>query len=238
MPHAHTRPVGVGKVRKKGRDPFECLRIRLLDQLDSLVPFLALSHREIFNVLKMEYAGWYTDDRRSTLPNTLNEYSHQVAHAAFLLGYSYAEAFVTDLICEVYSARRDLLPKEKHLPFGEVLLLTDFEEVVKHMIESMIAGMNSLEAKILHLERSFGWQIPQAAQLRDAHVARNALVHYAGYVNREPPEGSRWHSGDRIELSANDVHEFGIIARAFVRELCEQAKAICGRSKRSTRSST
>ena len=224
--------------RRTAPDPFDRLRTRLVAQLDSLVPFLALSHREVFDVLKRGYAGWYTDDRRSTLPNTFKEYSHQVAHAAFLLGYSYAEAFVTDLICEVYSARRDLLPKEKQLPFGEVLQLSDFEEVVRHMIESTIGDMNSLEAKVVHLENRFGWQIPQAARLQDAHVARNALVHNAGHVNREPPEGSRWRSGDRVRLSASDVHEFGILTRAFVREVCERATAMCSRANRRTRRST
>ena len=225
-------------VRKTAPDAFDRLRTRLLAQLDSLVPFLALSHREVFDVLKRQYAGWYTDDRRSTLPNTFNEYSHQVAHAAFLLGYSYAEAFVTDLIYGVYGARRDLLPEEKQIPFREVLQLTDFEGVVRHMIESTVGDMNSLEGKMVHLEKKFGWQIRQATHLADAHIARNALIHNAGLVNREPREGSRWHSGDTIRLSANDVHQFGILARAFVRELCERAKAICGRSKGRTRRST
>lgn len=207
-------------------DPFDRLSTRLVTQLDSLVPFLALSHREIFDVLKREYGGWYNDDRLSTLPNTFNEYSHQVAHAAFLLGYSYAEAFVTDLVYEVYSARRDLLPKDKQLAFGEILQLTDFEEIIRHMIESTIGDMNSLETKVHHLENKFGWQIPQRAQLQDAYVARNALVHNAGHVNREPAAGSRWHSGDWIKLSASDVHQFGILARGFAQYICKRARAI------------
>jgi hypothetical protein len=86
-------------------DPFDQLTKRFIAQLDTLVPFLALSHREVFDVLRDKYAGWYTDNRRSTLPNTFNDYGHQVAHAAFLLGYSYAEAFVTPPIGNCHLGR-------------------------------------------------------------------------------------------------------------------------------------
>lgn len=225
-----------GVAKRLPADPFDRLTKRLVGQLDTLVPFLALSHREIFDVLKEKYGGWYTDNRRSTLPNTFKEYGYQIAHAAFLLGYSYAEAFVTDLILEVYNVRRDLIPKEKQLSFGEVLQHNDLEEVIKQMVEATIGDMNSLEAKLLHLERKLGWQIAEASQLLDAHVARNALVHNAGHVNREPPNGSRWHAGDRIQLSATDVHQFGIVGRALAKELCKRGKATCqGNARRPMR---
>jgi len=215
-------------------DPFGRLTKRLVAQLDTLVPFLALSHREVFEVLKEKYEGWYTDNRRSTLPNTFKEYGHQVAHAAFLLGYSYAEAFITDLVFEVYNARRDLIPSEKQLRFGEVLQLRNFADVVRHMVESTIGDMNSLEAKLLHLENKFGWELPEAEKLLDSHVARNALVHNAGQINREPPAGSRWHSGDWIQLSVDDVHHFGIMARALARALGDRARTICRAGRRRT----
>jgi hypothetical protein len=216
-------------------DPFGRLTKRLVAQLDTLVPFLALAHREVFDVLKEKYNGWYTDSRRSTLPNTFKEYGHQVAHAAFLLGYSYAEAFVTDLIFEVYNARRDLIPAEKQLAFGDVLHHKDFDGVVRHMVEATISDMNSLEAKLLHLEKKFGWQFPETASLLDAHVARNALVHNAGHINRDPPMGSRRHSGDRVQLSAGDVHDFGINSRALAEELSNRARAICRANRRKSR---
>ena len=176
--------------KKASPGTFDRLRSRLVAQLDSLVPFLALSHSEIFDVLRTRYAGWYTDERRSTLPNTFDDYSQQVANAAFLLGYSYAEAFVTDLMYEVYEARLDLLPQDRPLTFGDILQLPDLGEVVRHMIETTVGDMNSLEAKMVHLQKTFGWQMTGAAQLTDAHVARNALIHNAGHVNREPPAGS------------------------------------------------
>lgn len=102
-------------------DTCETLYRRLTRQLDTLVPFLALAHREIFDVLSSRYSGWCPDEQQDTLPDTYEAYSTQVAHAAFLLGYSYAEAFVTDWMWLVYDTRRDLLPKEKTLMYEEVL---------------------------------------------------------------------------------------------------------------------
>jgi hypothetical protein len=215
-------------------DSFDSLLERLIAQLDSLVPFLALSHREVFDVLKEKYPGWYEHDRQSTLPSTFEGYVHQVAHAAFLLGYSYAEAFVTDLIFDVYNARRDKLPSDKKLCFEDVLQSGDFEGVMRHMIESTIGEMNSLEAKLRHLEVAFGWRFPETEKLGGAHVARHALVHNAGVVNREQLTGSRWQSGDTIQLSSVDVHDFGFAARALASKLAASATAFCQPSRRRT----
>jgi hypothetical protein len=211
------------------RDPFDRLRARFVGQLDSLVPFLALAHREVFSVLSTEYASWYPDERQATLPESFREYCHQVAHAAFLLGYSYAEAFITDLICEVYSARRDLLLPDKTLRFGDVLPLASFDEVVRRMIECTVGDMNSLEKKIHHLEMRLGLRAEQSAQLVEAHAARNALVHNAGRVNRAQADGSRWQAGDTVRLSVEDVHDFGIQAREYAQDVCFRARQLCAR---------
>jgi hypothetical protein len=209
----------------------ENLQARVIDQLDTLVPFLALAHEEIFDVLDLKYAEWYKDTKKIDLP-IFQSYSCQVAHAAFLLGYSYVEAFITDLIFEVYNTRRDLIrdtpgAQKKMLLFEEILRLNDFEEVIQGMIESILNDMNSLEKKLNHLEKMFNLSIPQIRDLGDAHIARHALIHNAAIVNRQPPAGSRWHLQDRIQYSVLDAHMFGITARELIRELCKKAKAIC-----------
>lgn len=206
---------------------FDELYDRLIAQLDSLVPFLALAHSEVFTVLSAEYADWYPDERRATLPSSFGSYCHQVAHAAFLLGYSYAEAFVTDVIWEVYASRRDLLPPDKALRFADVLPLADFEKVIGRMIDSTVCEMNSLEKKLNHLETRLGLHVQHSDRMREAHKARNALVHNAGRVNRAQQISSRWKPGEQVWLSTDDVHEFGIMAREYAKQLCERAKTLC-----------
>lgn len=203
------------------------LHARFTSQLDTLVPFLALAHREIFDVLSRQYSFWYSDNRRETLPDSLESYTHQVAHAAFLLGYSYAEAFVTDLMFHVYSIRRDLLPDKRQLTYKDVISQADFEALIRHIINCTLGDMNSLEKKLLHLEERFGLSVPQPPLMIDAHVARNALVHNAGRVNRHQGSSTRWKEGSDVRLSTSEVHQFGLMAREYTLEMCRCAAALC-----------
>lgn len=208
-------------------DRCKILYDRLVGQLDTLVPFLALAHREIFDLMSSKYYGWYSEDQQHTLPDTYEAYNTQIAHSAFLLGYSYTEAFVTDLMWEVYSTWRDLLPKDKTIMYSEVLSRSDFDNVVKHMIDSTVSDMNSLEKKLLHMEKRFALQIPKPDLMDEAHIARNALVHNAGRVNRLGKTTVRWRVEDTITLKVEDVHNFGIMARTYTRQICERASILC-----------
>ena len=208
--------------------PVSRLYVRFIKQLDSLVPFLGLAHEEIFMTLQKNYLTWFSYEQQSTLPETLNGYSIQVSHAGFLLGYSYAEAFVTDLIWEIFNARRDLLPQDKALKFSDVLSLEDYDRIIMKMIDSTVGDMNSLEKKISCLER-LGLQVPQSEKILEGHVARNALIHNSGRVNRRQSAKSQWQVGDVIELTAEDVHEFGLATREYAKVICDKANAICYR---------
>jgi hypothetical protein len=144
---------------QSAHERIEFLQTRVINQLDTLIPFLELAHQEIFDVLDSKYAEWFKDTKKIDLP-VFASYSYQVAHAAFLLGYSYVEAFITDLIFEVYNTRRDLIrdnpgAQKRVLLFEEILKLKDFEEVIQNMIENILSDMNSLEKKLNHLEKIF-----------------------------------------------------------------------------------
>jgi hypothetical protein len=210
--------------------PIDHLYTRFISQLDSLIPFLGLAHEEIFMTLQENYIGWFSDEQQPTLPDTFNRYSIQVSHAGFLLGYSYAEAFITDLIWEIFNARRDLLPQDKALKFSDLLPLEDYERVVMKMIDSTVGDMNSLEKKILCLEK-LGLQVTQSEEILKGHIARNALVHNSGRVNRRQPAKSQWQVGDVIELTAGDVHEFGLATREYAKVICNKANSMCYRKQ-------
>ncbi|MCM1985408.1 hypothetical protein [Lyngbya confervoides] len=186
--------------------PIDQLHKRFVDQLDTLIPFLGLAHEEIFLTLHENYCGWFSIEQQATLPNSFRKYRTQVSHGAFLLGYSYAEAFITDLIWTIYHCRRDLLPPDKALKFSEVFSLGDYERIIMKMIDNTLGDMNSLEKKIHHLETRLGLKVPQAKMLLEAHSARNALVHNSGRVNRPQTSTSRWQLGNIIELTVDNVH--------------------------------
>ena len=211
---------------KKEATPIDQLYVRFISQLDSLIPFLGLAHQEIFLNLQKNYIDWFSYEQQSTLPDTFNKYSIQVSHAGFLLGYSYAEAFITDLIWEIFNARRDLLPQDKSLKFSDVLSLEDYERVIMKMIDSTLGDMNSLEKKISCLER-LGLRVTQSEKILEGHIARNALVHNSGRVNRPQPATSRWQLDDVIKLAADDVHDFGLATREYARAICSKANSMC-----------
>lgn len=215
----------------QGTSELSSLYERLIGQLDTLVPFLALAHQEVFEVVSAGFGNWYSDERVETLPDSYDSYTEQVAHAAFLLGYSYLETFVSDVISAVYDARRDLLPEDKQLRFGDVTALNDFQQVIDRMIDHTIDSMNSLERKVDHIEKRLGIRVGLENEVRDAHSARNALIHNAGLMDRKDSYSGRWKQGDRISMSPDDVHEFGMMAREYARELIQRAEGLCADSK-------
>lgn len=208
--------------------PIDHLYIRLIGQFDSLIPFLGLTHEEIFLTLQENCIDWFSDKQQLALPNTFNQYSVQVSHAGFLLGYSYVEAFITDLIREIFNARRDLLPQEKSLKFIDILPLENYEQIIIKMIDSTLGDMNSLEKKVLRLEK-LGLQVTQSEKIIEGHTVRHALIHNSGRINREQSPTSQWKIGDVIELTSSDVNNFGLAAREYALKISNKANLMCYR---------
>ena len=48
----------------------EKLERRLIEQLDTLLPFLALAHEEVFELVACRYAEWLEPAQQGTLPNS------------------------------------------------------------------------------------------------------------------------------------------------------------------------
>ena len=213
---------------KQEMTPIDHLYIRLIGQFDSLIPFLGLTHEEIFLTLQENYTDWFSNKQQSTLPDTFNQYSIQVSHAGFLLGYSYVEAFIADLIWEIFNARRDLLPKDKSLKFIDIFHLENYEQIVIKMIDSTVGEMNSLEKKVLCLEK-LGLRVTQSEKIIEGHTIRHALIHNSGRINRKQSPTSQWQLGDVIELTASDVHNFGLEAREYALTICNKANSMCYR---------
>ena len=61
---------------------------RLIGQLDALIPFLALSHNDVFKFIKRDHGVWFSKDAEKALPSAYSVYRKQITHGAFLLGYS------------------------------------------------------------------------------------------------------------------------------------------------------
>jgi hypothetical protein len=207
------------------RSSLDTLIARFGEQIDGLVPFLALGHESIYTALSPEMTPWYEPEEHSIFDN-LELHQAQVAHAAFLLGYSYFEAFVSDLIWLLYRHKPTYLPPEEKLAYEAVLSAESFEEVLERMIDHTTSHMNSLQKKLEHLEKRFGIGKSSPSLLQDANVVRNALVHNFGRVNRVPKGHVRWNVGEAIVLDCKESYEFLLSFKGFGATLFESVETL------------
>jgi hypothetical protein len=160
---------------------------RLISQLDTLVGFLALSHEEAFAIIQEHHAQWFGAEEREAIPNSYSVYRTQVAHGTFVLGYSYAEAFLADLIREVYIACPMALPREKELKFRDILECSTYDDVLDCMIDKEVLAVmyNSMENIIEYFQEKLGLQWPSSATdtIIEANLLRNCIVHNNGVVD-------------------------------------------------------
>jgi hypothetical protein len=202
---------------------------RLISQLNTLVAFLASSRLEVFEIIQQHYEQWFEPDDKEAFPDSYSLYQTQVAHAAFLLGYSYTEAFLADLIRKIYVARPITIPRDKELKFGDILECSKYDEVLGCMIDKEVLSVmyNSIEKIIKYYEDrlSLQWPFSERDTIIEANLIRNCIIHNNAIVDsRLAAHCKRWTDGTSIALTISDVHRFGITARATARNLYLQAE--------------
>lgn len=201
---------------------------RVIGQFDTLIPFLAISREDVFELIKREKSIWFPGDEESGLPDSYEVYRTQITHSAFLLGYSYFEAFLADLAREIYLSRPKMLPKEKQLKYADILKTTDYGAILELMIEREIIDLfyKRIDEVVVYFEEKLNLIWPD--DLKDGLLAtsflRNCIIHNLNRADHRLSKVSEYEVGDKIELAAGDVHSFGIKARGLVRNLYEQAK--------------
>jgi hypothetical protein len=74
-----------GTMPSKTRTPN--LLNRLIRQLDTLVPFLGLTHNPVYRLVQSHETTWFTAEQKGTIPHSFGVFETQITHGAFLLGY-------------------------------------------------------------------------------------------------------------------------------------------------------
>lgn len=200
---------------------------RVIDQFDTLIPFLAISHKDVFNLINKEKNIWFTPEQRASLPDSYTIYKTQITHSAFLLGYSFFEAFLTDLARQIYVSMPKMLPKEKQIKYSEILEIKNYKAVLEIMIEREIIDLfyKRIDEVIRYFEEKLNlkWPDNYKNDIVFASCLRNCIIHNLSRADDRLSQVSKYKIGDRIELSSSEVHEFGIKARDLVRNLFHQA---------------
>jgi len=217
---------GIGSESLGGRRRWSMVNLyeRLIGQLDTLVPFLALAHEQVFEVVLQEYSHWVSADDQEAIPDTYAVFENQISQAAFLLGYSYFEAFLADLIRQLYAHNPNMLPRDKQLSFAEVVRCSDYASVVERMIDKEILSVfyKSMEEVLEYFRDKLSIKWPDDHRMIEASLLRNCLVHTMGRADARLAHVSHWKEGQAIELTPEEVHDFGVEARAVAGALYEQ----------------
>lgn len=204
------------------------LHNRLIGQLDTLIPFLALSHEGIFRLLKEHRLTWFADNE-DALPAAYASYRKQVNHSAFLLGYSYLESFLTDLIGSVLRQRPAMLPKSRKIDYSEVLDSRDKDALIDRIIQRELHDLfyKSMADIIEELRSRYGFTITEEEESRlvVASLVRNCIMHNSACADARLGVIDGFHDGEEFELSEEDVHDYGLILRRVARRMYAEAQA-------------
>lgn len=195
---------------------------RLITQLNSLVPFISIANQEIFNLVVEKYSDWTSPGQKSTLPSTFSIYKEQIIHGAFLLGYSYSESFLADLIRLVYHYHPELLPKNKEIKYGDFISHNTYEALLDFIIEKEITDLffAGIEKIGRYIKEKFNLPWPDDnKEIVKASYLRNCIIHNMGVADARLSFVSEYNDGDRIHLTAAEVHQFGLIMRKLSRRL-------------------
>jgi hypothetical protein len=162
------------------------------------------------------------------IPGNLESYQLQVAHAGFLLGYSYAESFLNDAARGIYLTKPELLPGDEKIRFKEILGLSDYDDIVRHMVDTTLFLMlrGSMKEIIRHFEAVLSLHLPAEDKqaMIEASFIRNCIIHRMSIADDRLAEFSpRWVRNNPIKLTVGDVHQFGLLARRVAKLIRDQA---------------
>jgi hypothetical protein len=206
----------------------ENLYDRLINQLNELIPLIGISRQDVFELIHQNKGLWFPDTAED-LPESYNVYKRQINHSSFILGYSYWEAFLTDLVEMIYLSRPKMLPKKKTINFDEILEASSCEEIIKIMVRKEIYELlyRSIRDIIRYFQEKL--QITFSADIIERVVEcsylRNCILHNRGYADKRLGEFPKYIIDQQFELTSSDVHSFGIYLRREAKNLWDQACA-------------
>ena len=201
---------------------------RLIEQLNSLVSFLSLSREDVFQVLNDNRVTWFAANQKA-LPAAYTTYRRQINHSAILLGYSYFESFLVDLLTEILRNRPAMLPRGRKVDYSEILDSPDKNALMDKLIQRELHELfyKSMEDIIKELRERYNFTITEEEERRfiEASLIRNCIIHNSSRADSRLSQQGGHPEGEEFEVSAADVHSYGLTARTLVRRMYDEAHA-------------
>ncbi len=202
---------------------------RLISQLDTLVSFLGIARDDVFRLLQREKVVWFGVNERRALPSAYETYRTHITHSAFLLGYSYFEAFLADLVRNIFLLNPAMLPRDRELKFHEILAGKSYETTLRLMIEKEILSSfhEGMEETSNYFEKKLkiSWPKGEKERVVIASLLRNCLIHNMGRIDRRLGAVPDYREGELIQLTPEEVHSYGLVARSLARTVFTKAES-------------
>jgi len=200
---------------------------RTIAQFDTLVPYLGLAHKSAFELLESKKALWFDNAQKAAFPASFATYKKQIIQSALLLGYSYFEVFLADLMEIVFIRHPNLLPSNKQISFSDIVTCQDYQSLHRLMArreihEIFYKGVEDI-AKYFRERLNINWNERHLSRVVLGSLIRNCVMHNSGRADPRLARVSTYKIGDKIKLEVEDIHEFGLDARALISDLFSQA---------------
>jgi len=186
---------------------------RLIDQLDTLVPFLALSREDVFQILNEHRDIWFADNPGAP---------------ALLLGYSYFENFLTELLASILRNRPSMLPKDRKVKYSEILDSPDMDALINKLVRREIHELTymSMEEIIKELRSKYNFTITEEEEreLIKLSLIRNCILHNSSRCDSRLCIYDDYQDGDEFEVSEDSAHEYGWVIRELVHRMYDEAR--------------
>jgi hypothetical protein len=198
---------------------------KFIEQPDTLIPFIALSEEEVFNLLDEKKTVWFSDFS-DAMPEAYDIYCKQVNHAAFLLGYSYFESFLMDLVSGILRDRPNMLPKNKQLKYSEILSCKDLNQTIDQMINKEIRDLfyKSMEDIVKELKDKYNFTISdeEKNELCEMSLVRNCIMHNSSQADSRLASFDGFKDGLSFELSSSKIHQYGWMIRDLTQKMVDE----------------
>jgi len=199
----------------------------LKNKLNTLIIFLSFAHDESIELVLKNRLTWFSETEEKIIPNTKEVFKTQIANSAFLLGYTYFESFLYDLIREIYRRHPKMLPDNKKIEYSNITRANELSEVLDRMIDREIheAMYQSMEDIIKYLRTKFSITINDRtkAEMIKCSFTRNCIMHNNSKVDEKLSSISGYSIHKDINLTSVEVNSYGIILRNLSEDLYNQA---------------
>jgi hypothetical protein len=199
----------------------------LIHQLDSLIPFIAISRKDVFDLLNRERTVWFPNDPEA-LPRAYDLYRKQINHAAIILGYSYFENFLNDLLFQILRVRPAMLPGNKEMKYSEIIGKESIDYIIEEMIKKELSNLmyKSMADIVGELKEKYNFTIDddQKEMLCKFSIIRNCIIHNSSCADKRLAEYDGFELNNEFELDSSTIHNIGLKLRNLVRNMYREAQ--------------